>query len=86
METVKTITEKHITDKTMAQCKCCEREKELRFGFCFDCAECESVIETNLDMWDNEITKVEGFSDGMSKLFYILKKFNVTSTNPSSSS
>lgn len=47
-------------------------------GFCFECADCESVIETGLDMWDNEIPKVDGFSDSMSKLHYILNKFNVT--------
>jgi hypothetical protein len=61
----------------MAQCKCCEREKELRFGFCFDCAECESVIEEGLDMYDNEIPKEGGISTSMSKLKYILKKFKV---------
>lgn len=59
----------------MAQCKCCQREKELRMGFCFECADCESVIETGLDMWDREVPKVDGFSDSMSKLHYILKKY-----------
>jgi hypothetical protein len=61
----------------MAQCKCCEREKELRFGFCFDCADGESVIEEGVDMWDEEIPKEEGLSTSMSKLKYILKKFKV---------
>jgi hypothetical protein len=61
----------------MAQCKCCEREKELRFGFCFDCANAESVIAEGVDMYDNEITKEEGMSMSISKLKYILKKFNV---------
>jgi hypothetical protein len=61
----------------MAQCKCCEREKELRFGFCFDCADAESVIAEGVDMYDNEITKEEGMSMSISKLKYILKKFNV---------
>lgn len=61
----------------MAQCKCCEREKELRFGYCFDCVESESVIVEGVDMYDNEITKDEGMSMSMSKLKYILKKFNV---------
>lgn len=70
----------------MAQCKCCQREQELRFGFCFDCADCESAIEENVDMWDKEIPRINGFSDSMSKLHYVLKKFNVTSTNPNSSS
>jgi hypothetical protein len=61
----------------MAQCKCCEREMELRLGFCFDCANAESVIYENMDMWGDEITKEEGMSTSMSKLKYILKKFNV---------
>jgi hypothetical protein len=62
----------------MAQCKCCEREKELRLGYCFDCVEAESIIVEGMDMYDNEITKEEGMSMSMSKLKWILKKFNVT--------
>jgi len=61
----------------MAQCKCCEREKELRFGFCFDCADAESVIVEGVDMYDNEITREEGMSMSMSKVKWVLKKFNV---------
>lgn len=61
----------------MAQCKCCEREQELRLGYCFDCVNAESIIEEGVDMWDKEIIKEEGLSMSMSKLKYILKKFNV---------
>ena len=61
----------------MAQCKCCERELDLRFGFCFDCANAESVIVEGVDMYDNEITREEGVSISMSKVKWILKKFNV---------
>jgi hypothetical protein len=61
----------------MAQCKCCERELDLRFGFCFDCADAESVIVEGVDMYDNEITREEGMSMSMSKVKWILKKFNV---------
>jgi hypothetical protein len=61
----------------MAQCKCCERELDLRFGFCFDCANAESVIVEGVDMYDNEITREEGMSMSMSKVKWILKKFNV---------
>ena len=46
-------------------------------GFCFDCVECESVIVNGLTMFDKEIPKVEGVSKSMSKLYYILKKFDV---------
>jgi hypothetical protein len=61
----------------MAQCKCCEREKELRFGFCFDCADAESVVADGVDMYDNEIIKENDMSTSMSKVKWILKKFNV---------
>jgi hypothetical protein len=44
-------------------------------GFCFDCVESESVIVDGLDMYDNEIPKKEGLTNGMSKLQYILKKY-----------
>ena len=61
----------------MAKCKCCQREKELRFGFCFDCADAESVIAEGVDMWENEIPQQEGMSKHMSKVHYILKKYEV---------
>jgi hypothetical protein len=61
----------------MAQCKCCEREMELRLGYCFDCVNSESVIVEGVDMWDREIPKEDDMSTSMSKLKYILKKFNV---------
>ncbi len=59
------------------KCKCCERDLDLRFGFCFDCAECESVIEEGLNMYDEAIEKKEGMSMSMSKLYYILKKYGI---------
>jgi hypothetical protein len=61
----------------VAKCKCCQREKELRFGFCFDCADAESVIAKGVDMWENEIPQQEGMSKHMSKVHYILKKYEV---------
>jgi hypothetical protein len=59
----------------MAQCKCCKREKDLRMGYCFDCVEAESIIQTGLDMYDNEIKKVDELTTGMSKLQHILKNY-----------
>ena len=58
-------------------CKCCKREQDLRFGFCFDCAEAESIIEDGIDMYNNEIQKVEGLSTSMSKVKYILNLYGV---------
>jgi hypothetical protein len=61
----------------MTQCKCCNREQELRFGFCFDCADAESIIAEGVTMWDEKVPKVEGLSEHLSKVQYILKKFNL---------
>ena len=59
----------------MGQCKCCKREKELRMGYCFDCVESESIIQTGMDMYNTEIPIEEGLTEGMSKLKNILKKY-----------
>jgi hypothetical protein len=57
------------------KCKCCNREEELRMGFCFDCANAESVIVEGLDMFEEEIPREGGLSLGMSKVKYILNLF-----------
>lgn len=59
------------------ECKCCGRTQDTRMGYCFDCVECESVIVEGLTMFDEEIPIVEGLTTNMSKLQYILNKFNV---------
>lgn len=63
------------------ECKCCGQMSDTRMGYCFDCVECESVIENGLDMFDCEIEQVDGLTKGMSKLQYILKKYNVIKIN-----
>lgn len=63
----------------MIKCKCCNREGiELRFGFCFDCANAESIIAEDVDMWDNKIEKVEGLSEALSKVQHILNMYGLT--------
>jgi len=57
------------------KCKCCQREKDLRMGFCFDCVEAESIIVEGVDMYDEKIPIVEGLTKGMSKLQRILKNY-----------
>lgn len=57
------------------KCKCCGREKDLRLGYCFDCVEAESIIQTGLDMYDEEIKTKDGLTKGMSKLQHILKNY-----------
>ncbi len=59
------------------KCKCCNREQDLRFGFCFDCADAESIITEGVDMWDEEVTKEEGMSITLSKLKKILTIYGV---------
>lgn len=58
-------------------CNCCKRQKDLRIGICFDCADCESIIEEGLSMYEKEPAKIEGYSTSMAKLRYILEKFKV---------
>lgn len=59
------------------KCKCCNREQELRFGFCFDCANAESIIKEGTDMWDKPIEKKDGMSTSMSKVQEILKMYGI---------
>ena len=61
----------------MSKCKCCEQEAETRMGYCWNCAEAESVIYNGTDMYDNLIPEDESLSKEMNKLKYILKKYNV---------
>ena len=61
------------------KCKCCNRDLNsnlLRMGFCWDCVEAESVIVEGVDMYDKDVPAVEGLTKGMSKLQYILKKYD----------
>lgn len=61
----------------MAKCNCCEQEKELRLGICFDCADAENIIESGINMYDEKIPSMKGYSDSMAKLKYILKIYNI---------
>lgn len=57
------------------KCKCCNREKDLRLGVCFDCANAESILVEGVDMWEKEIPKEEGLSTALSKLKHILSTY-----------
>lgn len=64
------------------ECNCCKRKiSELRFGFCFDCANAESIIADGTDMWDKPIEKKERMSTSMSRLQEILKIYGVVKPN-----
>ena len=58
------------------KCKCCNKEKggDLIFGFCFDCAEAESIIADGVDMYDEKLPKEEGFSRHMMKVKDLIRK------------
>ena len=59
------------------ECKCCGKIAELRMGFCWDCVESESVMLEGVDMNDNAPPKLEGMSQSMSNLRYILNKYKL---------
>jgi len=63
----------------MAQgkCKCCENIRDLRMSFCFDCVDCESIIEEGVDMWDVPLERNIEMSMSMTKVKYILQKFKL---------
>lgn len=57
------------------KCKSCERNGDTRIGFCWKCAEAESIISNGLDMYD------EGPNGGtkpahspMDKVKFLIKK------------
>ena len=58
------------------KCECCGKEKDLRFGFCYDCVEAESIIEEGRDMYDEELSREEkaGMSKSMAKVKFLIKK------------
>ena len=58
------------------KCECCGNERELRYGFCFDCVEAESIIHEGRDMYDEELTRKEknGMSKSMAKVKFLIKK------------
>ena len=55
------------------KCIICGRLEDTRFGFCFDCAECENVIKNGKNMYDEVVAETS-----RDKLKYILNKFGVT--------
>ena len=57
----------------MSKCVCCNKEKELRYGCCFECAGFESLISEKLDMNDKPIEKVlENQSESMNIVHAII--------------
>jgi hypothetical protein len=56
-------------------CKICKKDRELRMGVCFDCADAESIIAEGVDMWDKGIDgKEEPAKTAMDKLQFLISK------------
>ena len=57
----------------MSKCVCCNKEKELRYECCFECAGFESLVSEKLDMNDKPIEKVlENQSESMNIVHAII--------------
>jgi hypothetical protein len=42
----------YVSVENINKCKCCKREQDLRMGYCFDCAEAQSILIEGKDMYD----------------------------------
>lgn len=42
----------YVSMENVSKCECCGQEDDLRMGYCFDCAEAESIIVNGSDMYD----------------------------------
>lgn len=45
----------YISRDDIKKCPCCGRMKDTREGFCWDCADAESIIGDGIDMYENEM-------------------------------
>ena len=59
----------------MNKCKMCGKKSDLRFDWCFDCAEIQSVLVNGLDMYDKPIlSKGLGLKDANKFLEFLKEK------------
>ena len=57
------------------ECSICKKNKDLKLGVCFDCANAESIIAEGLDMWGRGIDKKEDpAKTSMDKLKLLIQK------------
>lgn len=58
----------------MGLCVCCDREKDTRYGVCFECAGFEALVEEKKDMDDNKVVmKISGYSESLNIVRAIIK-------------
>ena len=61
----------------MAECKTCGKKAELRLGYCWECAEAESIIFEGTDMRDKGMVfdgEERPAKTAMEKLQFLIKK------------
>lgn len=46
--------ETHIVRERIDKCRMCESERDLRLGWCWDCAEAQNILATGKDMFEDE--------------------------------
>ena len=59
----------------MSNCKACGGIYDLRMGVCFSCANFESLIAENKDMYDKPIIKTISGSDALNILAAIISHY-----------
>lgn len=42
----------YVIRERISNCKMCNKEEDLRFGWCFDCAEAQTILGTGKDMYE----------------------------------
>ena len=55
-------------------CKFCGKDKALRLGGCFDCADAESIIEEGTDMWGQGMENGEPATSAGQKLKLLINR------------
>lgn len=55
-------------------CLCCHRDMDLRMGYCWDCAEMQSVFIDGTDMYDNAIKTADNEPESITRLRYIINR------------
>jgi len=55
-------------------CQCCgDKDEDLKFGICFHCMNCESVIGLGEDAYEKPIKKMDGYTEAMARLKYVME-------------
>ena len=65
----------YISVKQISKCECCGREEDLRMGYCFDCAEAQTIIVDGTDMYDKGLPDdLKTESKSMDKVRFLIRK------------